>query len=235
MGRLGVITGLAREADCIGALPHQPEKPLVRCAGGDSKRAEEAARSLVAEGCIGLVSFGIAGGLRPTLVPGMLVVARSVIGPNRSRFHCDPAWRNRLMAVLKAEVAVVEWDIVGGDRPILSSTEKRRLHQRSGAAAVDMESHAVAQIAAELGIPFLAVRAISDPVDRDIPAWVPDLVGADGRPRAWPVIAGLAAHPYHVPALIRLGRDSEKAFAALRRVALTAGPLLQFSAQVLNE
>jgi hopanoid-associated phosphorylase len=229
VGRLGVITGLAREADCIGALPHQ-ERPLVRCVGGDSKSAGEAARSLVAEGCIGLVSFGIAGGLQPTLVPGMLVVAASVIGPNRSCFPCDPAWRRRLMAVLGANFAVEGSDVVGRDRPVLLSTEKRRLHERTGAAAVDMESHAVSQIAAERGVPFLAVRAIADPADRDIPAWVPGLVGADGRPRAWAVIAGLAAHPHHVPAVISLGRDSEKAFAALRRVALTAGPLLQFGA-----
>ncbi len=229
MGRLGVITGLAREADCFSALPHH-ENLLVRCVGGDSQRAAETARILVAEGCRGLVSFGIAGGLLPALKPGTLVVAASVIAPDRSCIHSDPAWQRRLMAVLDSELAVVGSDVAGSDRPVLLSTEKRRLHKQTGAAAVDMESHAVAQIAAERGVPFLVVRAIADPAGRDLPAWVPGLVGADGRPRTRAVIAGVAAHPLQAPVLIRLGMDSEKAFAALRRVALTAGPFLQFGA-----
>jgi hypothetical protein len=160
----------------------------------------------------------------------MLVVAASVIGPNRSRFPCDPAWCSRLMAVLGANFAVEGSDVVGRDRPVLLSTEKRRLHERTGAAAVDMESHAVARIAAAHGVSFLAVRAIADPVGRDIPSWVPGVVGSDGRPRTRAVIAGIATNLLQLPVLISLGMDSEKAFGSLRRVALSGGPLLQFSA-----
>lgn len=229
MSRLGVITGLAREANCFGAVPKQ-DALLVRCAGGDSKRAEEIARFLVSEGCNGLVSFGIAGGLDPSLGPGMLVIAASVFGPGRARFHCDTAWRGRLMTALDGKLFVVASDVIGRDQPVLLSEEKRRLHKQTGAAAVDMESHAVAQVAAEHGVSFLAVRTIADPTGRHIPSWVPGLVGADGRPRTRAVIAGIAAHPLQLPALIRLGMDSEKALASLRRVALAAGPFFQLHA-----
>lgn len=229
MSRIGVITGLAREAECFGALPKHGALSI-RCAAGCSNRAMEIAGTLVSEGCLGLVSFGIAGGLEPSLDPGALVIVASVIGPDGSRTECDPKWRRRLINVLRGELSVVESDVFGSDRAVLLSQEKRRLHVETGAIAVDMESHAVAQVAAAHGLSFLAVRAIADPVSRDIPSWVPGLVGSDGRPRTPAVIAGIAANPLQLPALISLGVDSEKAFRTLRRVALSGGPLLQFGA-----
>lgn len=229
MSRLGVITGLAREAECFRAIPNQ-RSLLVRCAGGNSERADEIARKLVADGCTGLASFGIAGGLQPGLCPGALLIAGSVICPDNSRIKTDTAWRQKLTGVLEGELSLVDSDLCGCDQAVLLSAQKRRLHDQTAAVAVDMESHAVARVAAELSVPFIAVRAIADPVDRDVPRWVTEVIGADGRPRAGAVIAGLIRRPFDVPALMRLGADTEKAIASLRRVALTAGPLLQLSA-----
>lgn len=228
MRPFGVITGLAREADCFRASPHL-EHLSVRCVGGNSARAADTARALVSEGCWGLMSFGIAGGLQPSLKPGVLMVATTVIGPDKSRLQADPAGRRRLLSVLDSCLEVAGTDICGSDRPVLSSKEKRRLHEQTGAVAVDMESHSVAKVAAECKVPFLIVRAIADPADRDIPGWVAGLVGADGRPVLRAIVAGIASHPTHVPALISLGIDSRKAFATLRRVALSVGPFLEFS------
>lgn len=229
MSRVGVITGLAREAGCFADLETH-ESLSVRCAGGDAKRAAEMAGVLVSEGCRGLVSFGIAGGLKPALTPGTLVIAGSVIGLDGSRTECDPTWRQRLTTVLEGELPILGSDILGSDQAVLLSQEKRRLHDRTGAVAVDMESHAVGEAAAELGVSFLAVRAIADPASRDIPSWVMGLVGSDGRPRMRGVITAMAAHPLKVPTLIGLGMDSEKAFRCLSRVALSGGPFLQFGA-----
>ena len=229
MSKLGVITGLAREAECFRSFPSQ-RSLLVRCAGGSSERAGEIARILVGDGCTGLVSFGIAGGLQPGLGSGALVIAGSVIGPDNSRIKTDTAWRQKLTGVLERELLLVDSDLYGRDQAVLLSAQKRRLHDQIAAAAVDMESHAVARVSAELRVPFIAVRAIADPVDRDVPSWVTEVIGTDGRPRASAVIAGLIRHPFDVPALMRLGADTEKAIASLRRVALTAGPLLQLSA-----
>lgn len=229
MTRLGVITGLAREADCFGNVRDQ-DTLWIRCVGGDSKRAAETARILASEGCGALVSFGIAGGLEPSLNPGTVVIAASVVGEGSSRFQCDPTWRRRLIVVLGSQVSVIESDVFGSDQPVLLSRQKRHLNETTGAGAVDMESLAIARVAAEQEIPFLTVRAIADPSSLDLPSWVPGLVGPDGRPRLWPVIRGVVAHPFQVPILFRLSSDSEKAFASLRRVALAAGPFLQFSA-----
>ena len=61
---VGVVTGLTRESACFDQF--NPEKrPDVRCSGADSLRAAECAMALIAGGCQGLVSFGLAGGLSP--------------------------------------------------------------------------------------------------------------------------------------------------------------------------
>ncbi len=49
-------------------------------------------------------------------------------------------------------------------KAIISSLERNRLHQLTGGHAVDMESHAVAVEATKMGVPFTALRVISDDI-----------------------------------------------------------------------
>jgi len=222
--RLGIVTGLASEADCLEPQ-FAARGVLVRCAGADPARAEEAARTLIAEGCTGLMSFGIAGGLDPALEAGALVVADGVISPDGSRLEADPGWRHRLLEGLGPAIGPVAGDLVGSDGAVLDEPRKKTLRATSGAAAVDMESHVVARVAVEFAIPFLAVRAVSDTFRHGIPAWVPATIQPDGRPGWSAVISGVLAHPRDVPALVRLRTSAGRALATLRRVALLAGPL----------
>lgn len=55
--------------------------------------------------------------------------------------------------------------IVSGDAFVASDQMKTELHRRLGAAAVDMESAAVAQVCHVYGIPFVAIRSFSDSAD----------------------------------------------------------------------
>jgi hypothetical protein len=111
--------------------------------------------------------------------------------------------------------------ILGLDRMVLSTAEKAALHARTGAVAVDMESHRVAVAAAAAGLPVLAVRAIGDPAGRALPALAARALGEDGRPRIGPVVAGLLRRPGDLAALLRVRRDTEAALAALAGVAGT--------------
>lgn len=52
---------------------------------------------------------------------------------------------------------------------------KRALSARTGAHAVDMETHAVAMAAAEARLPCLAIRVVSDDADQALPREVADL------------------------------------------------------------
>ncbi len=223
MTRLGVVTGLAAEADCIHrAAATLPEKkrPLSYCASASAsaERARAGAERLLAEGAGALISFGIAGGLDIALAPGSLVVADAVVPPEGPSIETDPRWRDNLVARLAPGEATVA-AIAGCDRVVATVAEKRALLDRTGAVAVDMESHGVAAAAQAAGVPLLIVRVVADPAARAVPSVALHALGADGRPRPAAIIARLATKPWEIVPLLRIALDSRRAFAVLGRVA----------------
>ena len=226
---LGVVTGLAAEARLI---PEQNNRPgirvAVRCAGANSRRAEEAAETFVAEGATALMSFGIAGALDPGRSAGDLIVANDIVVPTGERLPCDPAWQGDLRRSLQSGAfSTISGTIFGSAEPLLTLADKARAYAISGAQAVDMESHAVAQVAAEAGLPFLAVRTIADTAHDTLPAFVMSAVTEDGRPDALKAALTLLAQPRQMPAALRLARRSSTALSVLREVCRNAGPLFR--------
>ncbi|HLB80849.1 MAG TPA: hypothetical protein VJJ77_10120 [Dongiaceae bacterium] len=221
MSRLGIVTGLAAEA----AWARRAVGPaaLVACAGGDAARARAAARGLLEAGAGALLSFGLAGGLDPAQPSGRLVLAETVIDAGSGRrFATDAPWRDRLAAAARGADAVLA-ALAGSNDPVLSIAAKRALFAATGAAAVDMESHAVAAAAAAAGVPFLALRAIADPAGRAVPAAALAGLDAEGRVQARAVLAELLRAPGLIPAFAALALDAVRARAALRR-AVALGP-----------
>ena len=98
---------------------------------------------------------------------------------------------------------------------VVAADEKARLYRETGALAVDMESHVASRIAARRGLPFAALRIISDAADMTLPPAA--LVGMrpDGGVASGAILRSLARHPGQLPALIRLGRDAGTAFRVL--------------------
>jgi adenosylhomocysteine nucleosidase len=213
-GRVGVLTGLVMEARCLRGTG-----ALVGCSGARAERGREEVVRLIEGGASGLVSFGLAGGLDPTLRPGALVLADAVALPDGRRMAVDAGWRARLAQAL----ADARGGAVAGSRRLLNTpAEKRALRRRSGALAVDMESHIVAEAAAAAGLPFVVVRAIGDPAERALPPAALAFIHPGGgiRPGA---VGGLLARPWELGGLIRLGLETRAALRALRRAA----PLLR--------
>ena len=153
------------------------------------------AQALVA--CYGvsrLLSFGSAGALDPALAPGDLVIAHKavahdagmflgrrfkpggVIGRDNSgrighrrAFTADPGLVQ--LALNAAETLpghVVVGTVATGNQFVGSTARKRWLHQTFGAAAVEMETAAVAQVAVAHRLPWIAIRAISDVAGDDL-------------------------------------------------------------------
>lgn len=160
---------------------------------------------------IGIASFGLCGALDPDLKVGEGIIADGVIS-GEERWSTDAAWSTRLRAALPG------WrsgDVAAGDVIVGSPADKAALRRTSGAATVDMESHAVAAAAAAAGVPFVVVRAVSDVADRALPKAALAGFKADGDPDIAAVIAALVRRPRELPAMIRVGLDSEAAFKAL--------------------
>lgn len=163
----------------------------------------------------GLLSFGLCGGLTPDLPAGILVIGTEVRVGGEA-IATDAAYRDRLRAILPAAHAAV---VVSSDRIAATAADKAALRPKAAPTAiVDMESGAAALTACRLGVPFVVLRAVSDPAEAGLPPAALLALTPGGRPRPSSVLASLARRPAQLPALIRLGRDTARAFAALRGI-----------------
>jgi adenosylhomocysteine nucleosidase len=224
----GFVVGLAIEARLLAqAIARQAASatPTIACAAADPSRARDGARRLLREGAGALVSFGIAGGLDPNLAPGDLVLAERVMSPEGDAVATDPDLRATWAAAAAAAgLHHVDGSLMESARILASAAEKRAAHRSSGAVAVDMESRAVAGVAAEAGMPFIAVRAIADPAGRPLPRSVIGSIGPNGGPRVGRVILRVCLRPWEAPALLQLRRDTNAALESLRRLIGGFGP-----------
>jgi hopanoid-associated phosphorylase len=215
---IGIIVGMRSEAALLvpGAM--------VGCSGGRPHKAEELADYLLKAGAEALVSFGVAGGIDPALVPGDLVIG-SAVDLGGASLKADEAWVKRLTNALpKARAGVV----CGAEVPALTAAAKANLHAESGGLVIDLESGAVAEACAAKGVPFAVIRAVADPADRAIPAFAMKGLAEDGRTRALPVILGLLGRPWELPALLGLARDNRAALNALGAAARLLDATLGF-------
>jgi len=214
------------EAETISAAARRRSvhpKPLIAVTGGNAERAESAALEFAAAGVVGLVSYGIAGGLDPDLIPGDVLVADKVLLPDGDRISTHGTWRRALAAALNAAPAM-EGAICGCDLVVATAAQKASLYAETGARAVDMESHGVARAARARVLPFLVVRAICDPANGAVPSAAVAGLGKAGERRPFSVIGELLRHPEQLPQLIRLARGSN---TALRRLASTTPSILK--------
>ncbi len=201
---IAVVVGLAAEARIARRLGWP-----VAVGGGTAEGVEPAAKRLISEGAGALVSFGLAGGLDPSLRPGALIVPQAVIDGGH-RYATDPD----LSGTLGGMTSHV---LLGTSTIVASVSDKQRLHRDSGAAATDMESAVVARIAIQHAIPFAVLRAICDPADRALPLAALAALDARGAIAIGRVLASLVSHPAQLGALFALARE-----AAVARRALVA-------------
>ena len=209
------VTGLAFEARIVAG----PGVTVV--CGGGKVQLRRSLESAIRQGCHGILSFGIAGGLAPHLKPGSCIVARHIISEN-GRYASDSGWAQSLMDMVTGEIPrraalrdVSFGDIAGSDVPLASTHAKRKLHEKTGAVAVDMESHVAARIAAEHRVPFAAFRVITDPSHRALPPAALVATTAEGAVDFHAIMRSLIRHPKQVPTLFRLALDSWAARQAL--------------------
>jgi adenosylhomocysteine nucleosidase len=178
--------------------------------------AATTATALIERFGVGRIVFtGVAGGLGQGVQVGDVVVASeflqhdldaSPIFPRyevplygQSRFACDVALTALLLAAgraLSPGVVVHHGLIASGDRFVSGALESQTLRsalQGGGheVLAVEMEGAAVAQVCFDYGLPFAAVRTVSDRADDtahvDFPLFVRDVASLYARV----IVAGL--------------------------------------------
>jgi adenosylhomocysteine nucleosidase len=206
-----LVVGFAAEA----RVAHLSGWP-VAIGGGTTEGAAHAVKRLIEAGATGIVSFGLAGGLDPNLPAGSLIVADSVTAYGRV-WPTDP-YLNARLGGSTGHLCL------GLDRVVASKGEKQRLSQETGASLVDMESGAVAAVAAALGVPFAVLRAICDTADRNLPPAALVALDTVGRLSAARIAMSIMARPVQLGELFGLARDAASARRALRVRAMQMSP-----------
>jgi adenosylhomocysteine nucleosidase len=224
---VGIVAALEAEARTLGpavrrrdGLSSLGDGALLAVSGMGGDLAASAARRLIDAGVSALLSFGLAGGLDPALRPGRVVLPDEVMSREGVRVSTSPEWRRHLSRAI-AELEPVGGTLLSSANPIATVEEKALLFRQTGAAAVDMESLAVAQVAAAHELPFMAVRVIVDGAADALPRSV-TAAGRSGQLSVLRLIGGLAAAPGDLVGLIRLSRRYRAATRSLTAVARDA-------------
>jgi adenosylhomocysteine nucleosidase len=179
--------------------------------------AARAATIAVAAGCRALVSFGLAGALVPLARAGTVVLPRHVRGADGTRFATDGEWRDSIAALLGAKFATADGDLLSVTAPLATAANKSRAAD-VGAIAVDMESAAIAAVAARAGAACVAIRVIVDEAADSLPSGAERFVDERGEQRL-AVALGAALRPSEWRAFMTLARRYRTARRTLDEVA----------------
>jgi adenosylhomocysteine nucleosidase len=170
-----------------------------------------------------LVSWGTAGGLDAALRPGDLILPETIIPTDGELLSVDPVWHRHMRHRLAGRIPCRTDPIVESHTVLQNPYEKTLLRKRTGAAAVDMESAAMARVARGASLPFLVVRAVTDPADLSLPRFVPEATDSSGTVDPLGIITGLIRSPKEILPLIRLAGCFRAAQRTLREVLRWAG------------
>ena len=242
---------LTRMADrMMQGLPAKG-KIVVRQSGIGLRAARRQAEYL-ADMCELLVSFGVSGGLYPALKTGDLILADRILVWNtelslttakRRNDKLDPYKLSQTQALpvsFRADARLIDYiakkfqenvihfyqgPILCSPEPISTSASKLAAHRLTGALAVDMESRAVCEVAAEAGLPFFCLRAVCDPAGQTVAGASMAMVDKQGNPRIGYLLAHLVRHPWFLQDVIRMAFRLRQALVALERVWPLVGEL----------
>lgn len=164
-----------------------------------------------------LISAGVAGALTPELHAGETIFPAVVIDTGNGSRHET--------AIGTAPVAktALGRTVLATYSEVTTAAQKHQLAKSYGAHAVDMEAAAVARAAVSHNLLFIAVKAISDELDFEIPGLGRFVRNGQFQTRAF--VAYIVVRPWLWFATLRLARNtklaSENLCAWLRESALT--------------
>ena len=203
------VTREARIAEAAGGV-------AAVAAGGRADLLEARLETLAAAGARGVASFGLCGALAGELRVGDLLLGNA----------SDFAWSRAVCA--RVAGSVTRASIHADGTLALTATAKAAVQARTGAAAIDMESHVAARVAARHGLPLLVLRVVSDRADQALPPAFARAMRADGGTDGAAMLRSLLARPGQLPRFIGASVDAVRALAVLRRVGGLLGPGLGF-------
>jgi adenosylhomocysteine nucleosidase len=223
---LGFIVALQAERASLSPLRIGHHKPVslpsghwLILSGIGAWNAHHASRTLLGLGVRGLVSWGSAGALIDTLAAGDLILPERVLGATGDGYQTHTGWRNRLADALMRDLPLSGGSLLESLVPIAHPDDKIALHSATEAVAVDMESAAIAAVARQADVPFMAIRAVADTATLILPRCISGSVDTQGRLSIPKLLSRAAFHPEEWQQLKRLGAAFKAADQTLRTVS----------------
>ena len=215
---LGPAAHVGRRTQRRGPPALLADGTLLVVSGIGCAAAALGARALIKAGATSLASWGMAGGLDPALTSGTIFLPSEVISLDGTALPTARDWRERVAATITIHRPVAGGKLLTSPQAIGSVADKAMAFSRTGAAAVDMESLAVAEVASSHGMPFIAVRVIVDSAAEVLPRAVMT-ASVGGSLRIWRLIGALALSPGDLAPLIRLARGYRAASRSFNTIA----------------
>ncbi len=222
----GIVVALPEETSTLTATKMAKgdwffisESLLMTCAGTGPENACIAAEQLMSQGAQRLISWGCAAALNNTLRPGDMIITNTLIDTEFTRFELKTSWAEKTVSLLQDVLVVHNGSLAESKAIVSSSAHKQQLYANTGADILDMESVAVAKVAQQYNVPFLAIRAVADPATMTLPTAVSSSLNAEGQIQITKLLLFLLLHPMELPELIRLGWYFSIAKKKLRQVA----------------
>jgi adenosylhomocysteine nucleosidase len=161
------------------------------------------------------ISSGLAGGLRSQYQVGQVLVAR-VVASEDARSGDPRGLLNSSEALVSfaAECGAIVVDKFFSSIRVVGTVAEKK-HLGEFADAVEMESFGVLSAADAEGVPAVAIRAISDTADDELPLDMNAAITDEGDLSIPRVLGQVARHPGALPGLMRLGKNSKQAATAL--------------------
>ncbi len=179
-------------------------------------RAGSAARALIQAAAPDvIVSFGVAGGVEQELRVTDLVILQSVVLLDRNALV-----RPLPLAVLAAETLGLVRSAAEGHG---ARTFEGTAVTTSGSQGIptdgpalphpvlEMETHGIAVVARDAGVPLIALRTLSDSVEEPIPFNLADFTDSRYNLQLGRILAHAIRHPGVIPRLARLQRNTARA------------------------
>ncbi|HEX7231979.1 MAG TPA: phosphorylase [Candidatus Binatia bacterium] len=235
---LGIVVALSWELKTLtrqrivpGSCRRISDGVWVALSGIGAERSDAAAELLLSRGATGLLSWGFAAALEDGLRPGTVVLPQNVISATAQIYSVAAEWHRQLHRVLASRIPVATDSLLESATIVARPEAKRRLARQTRAAAVDMESGALARLAIARNTPFAVVRVITDKLSSEIPESVVRALDPSGAINLRSCLARVLQRPADIVAMVKLARQFNVARTRLKKVS---APVLEASRLYLD-
>ena len=208
---------------------------LIESGMGPTRAARAATALLGATHPVLLINFGFGGAVRPGPEIGDVVVAQQLYSCHGQLVTEEAGLALPPGDILasgleqgrsREEYAVLRGTFVTVAGILAKAAASELLPAGATHPVLEMETAAVARSAAQAGVPFVALRAISDDAGEELGFAITDFTDAEMNVKISRVLATVAKNPRIIPQLLRLARNTSVAGRNLAEAVTSAVGIL---------